>query len=55
LQYFPISKNVNRAVGVGAQRWNTSLPRARAAESILIAEKLRKARLRHDGDLISRV
>ena len=28
LQYFPISKNVNRAVGVGAQCRNTSLPQA---------------------------
>jgi hypothetical protein len=55
LLYFPIRKHVNRAVGVGAQRWNTSLPRALAVESALIAEKLRKARLRYDGDLISRV
>jgi hypothetical protein len=26
LQYFTTSKNVNRAVAVGAQCWNTSLP-----------------------------
>jgi hypothetical protein len=28
LQYFPISKSVNRAVGVAAQRCNASLPQA---------------------------